>query len=107
MQEEQDARLLHLLLTDSISVPVLLHWLDAHHGPGPPPASPPADQSRFHSQVLSVSLEFISSCDLVRRASDCIRFVVTFVILDPVFTGTVVSTQYMKFSKPPGTFVWL
>ncbi|XP_024372189.1 uncharacterized protein [Physcomitrium patens] len=35
-QEEQDARLLQWLREDHIQVDNLLHWLHAHHGPGPP-----------------------------------------------------------------------
>jgi hypothetical protein len=36
LQEEHDARLLQLVREDRIPVTDLLHWLHAHHGPGPP-----------------------------------------------------------------------
>jgi len=44
-EEQQDARLLQLLREDRIPVSELLHWLHAHHGPGPPQVLAPALES--------------------------------------------------------------
>lgn len=58
--DQQDVVLLQLLREDRIPVSELLHWLHAHHGPGPPQVlARPLPDSSSRSPVLSFTLCWI------------------------------------------------